>query len=471
MLLPEDQGHSLYLPAPLRLKLSPFDRLVILTLLGLALLLALLIWRGDHVGVRIVALQPADGRTGVSSRTSIRVTFDRQMVSPAAALPLIISPAVSGTLRWEGTTLIFAPARPLASETTYTVKLAAGLQSDQGRLLLDPVTWKFHTGRPRILYIAPDTGGQDQLFLMTPPGGEPSRLTEAPEGIADYTLSPDGTAVAYSALRPDGGSDLWLVSLDNGEQRPLQLCPNATCSSVTWFPGGGRLIYERRNSVTPGAAPGPPRLWWLNLERNETLTVFDDSQRIAYGARFSPDGTWLTYVSPGDQGLQLYRLDGSQSFIIPSQMGGLAAWHPEGESLLLTDIRSRGEGFVVHLLAADVMTEALRDLSGEEEFVEDSVPAWSPDGQWIAFGRKPAGASMGRQIWLMRPDGSQVEYLTAEPDIHYGPPEWSPDSRYLLFQRYPLKDLGAVPSIWLFDLKKKSMQEIVASGNRPGWLP
>jgi Tol biopolymer transport system component len=78
---------------------------------------------------------------------------------------------------------------------------------------------------------------------------------------------------------------------------------------------------------------------------------------------------------------------------------------------------------------------------------------------------------MGKQIWLMRPDGSEAHYLTNDTDIHSGLPEWSPDSRYLLYQRYPLKELGAQPGVWLLDIQTGKTQELVKPGNRPTWLP
>jgi TolB protein len=255
----------------------------------------------------------------------------------------------------------------------------------------------------------------------------------------------------------------------SGRQRLLD-CPDGSCGNIAWFPDGRRLIYERRNNLVPGTAPGPPHLWWLDLASAETWSVFQDSQQIGYGAGFSPDGQWLSYVSPTEQGVQLFHMESGEGFLVPTQMGGPVVWDPEGIALLLTDIRQRGEGFAVHLLRADLAGSELVDLSGEAE-VEDSAPAWSPDGEWVAFGRKLAGVSMGRQIWLMRPDGSQARYLTAEPEIHYGEPEWSPDGRYLLFQAFFLREVGAKPSVWLFDLETDRLLEVVKPGSRPGWLP
>ncbi len=457
-------------PPGYRPAFTAFDRLVLLTLLGLVGLIGLLVGGGDRVGLRVVSLSPADGTRDVSRRAVIQVTFDRDVSPPQSGLPFSISPPISGAVRWEGPLLTFMPAQPLAAETTYTVTLAATLKSRTGRALAKPVSWQFRTGQPRLLYVTQDEQERDQLFVVAPSGGEALALTAEPHGILDYALSPDGLTVGYTALREGGGSDLWRVETDGSGRQPLLECSNGSCGNIAWFPDGRRLIYERRNHLVEGAAPGPPHLWWLDLASAETRPVFQDSQQIGYGAGFSPDGQWLSYVSPMEQGVQLFHMETGDGFLLPTQMGGPAAWHPEGSALLLTDIRQRGEGFAVHLLRADLTSSELVDLSGEAK-VEDSAPAWSPDGEWIAFGRKPAGVSMGRQIWIMRRDGSQARYLTAEPEIHYGEPEWSPDGRYLLFQAFSLREVGARPGVWLYDLETDRLLAVVKPGSRPAWLP
>jgi TolB protein len=448
------------------LQLSRFDRAVLLTLVGLALLIGLLAWRGDRVGVRVVTVSPPEGATGVSTRAEVRVTFSQEMASPSGRA-LSLSPPVDGMLRWEGkTTLAFLPATPLTPETTYTVTLAPDLKSRQGRPLLHSLAWQFHTGPLRILYLAPDGQNHDQIFVTALEGGKPTPLTREPFGVWDYTLSPDGMTIVYAAPRQDGGNDLWLVGADGSERHSILTCPEADCTGAAWSPEGRRLVYERRSI----ASADSPRLWWLDLPTDGTTPVFQDDQLLGFGARWSPDGQWLSYVSPRDQGVQVYNVNDGRSFLIPSQMEEPASWRPQGDALLVTDIQFQGERFSVHLMRADLESGRLLDLSGEGE-VDDGWPAWSPDGTWVAFGRKAPHASMGRQLWLMRLDGNQAHYLTDEPEIHYGPPIWSPDGRYLLFQRYPLNELEAEPGIWLLEVETLNLQQIVTPGRQPTWLP
>jgi Tol biopolymer transport system component len=378
--------------------------------------------------------------------------------------PLSFSPPVSGTVRWEGTTLTFIPSAPLNPDTTYTVTLADGLRSQGGRPLLRPLIWQFRTGRPRILYIAPDEQNHDQLFVIDLVGGRPIQLTREPVGVWDYALSLDGMTIAYAASRPDTGNDLWIVDVDGVAPLQLLACPGADCTQPAWSPDGRRLVFTRRD------LPGPPRLWWLDVASGEIVPVFQDEQMLGFGGRWSPDGQWLNYVASLAGGIRVYNLDDGQELLIPNQMGEPGVWSRQGDALLITDIQMRGERFAIQLLRLTLESGELTNLSGEEE-VDDSSPAWSPDGVWIAFGRKAPQASMGRQLWLMHADGSQAHYLTDEPDVHHGPPTWSPDGNMLVFQRYSLKEPGAQPGIWLLELETGALQELITPGRQPTWLP
>src|SRR5690606_20232524 len=213
-----------------------------------------------------------------------------------------ITPPLEGTIRWEGRRAVFEPAVPLAPDTHYTITIPPGLRSTQGRQMVRPVTWEFQTGHPRILYLTWDEANHNQLHLIDPAGGEPQQLTNAPLGLSDYGVSPDGRQIVYSAIREDGGSDLYLLSPTRPEETRLLLaCESAVCSGAVWSKDGRRLVYERRTMTEDNAPPGPPRLWWLDVAGGQTVPVFEDSQWLGLGARFSPDGRWLSYISPLSQ--------------------------------------------------------------------------------------------------------------------------------------------------------------------------
>src|SRR5262249_44888745 len=57
-------------------------------------------------------------------------------------------------------------------------------------------------------------------------------------------------------------------------------------------------------------------------------------------------------------------------------------------------------------------------------------PAWSPDGQWIAYASDAAGSS---DIWIQRVAETQAFRVSPSP-FEDSQPDWSPDSQQIVFR-------------------------------------
>ncbi len=138
-------------------------------------------------------------------------------------------------------------------------------------------------------------------------------------------------------------------------------------------------------------------------------------------------------------------------------LGGTApAWSPDGEKIAF--MSERDGNWEIYVMDADGENET--NLTNDPD--NDRYPAWSPDGEQIAFASTRDG---GSQVYVMDADGDNQTNLsnTADPSTR---PSWSPDGTQLAF----VKD-GDVAVM----NANGGSQVILDSGNnvlsRPAWKP
>jgi TolB protein len=118
-------------------------------------------------------------------------------------------------------------------------------------------------------------------------------------------------------------------------------------------------------------------------------------------------------------------------------------------------LRSRGiAGWDAVLFAIAVL--ACSEPSGSNMPVrllpQDMEPAWSPDGQWLAFSHTDSATGPG--LYVARLDGSERRMVT--PD-GWGP-QWSPDGMRLLI------GIGYSGQVFVVDLAEDSITQLTDSG-------
>ncbi|MBN1487999.1 MAG: PD40 domain-containing protein [Anaerolineae bacterium] len=307
-----------------------------------------------------------------------------------------------------------------------------------------------------ILYLAGEESGNTQIWELDWETRNAQKLAQLPGDVLEYVISPDGQLILAPVLRTDGGQDLWMIETNNGHAKLWLDCTPDDCTAPSWSPDSQNIIYTR---ITDGTTT----LWEATSDTGITHPFFPDSDIQAGYALWSPDGQQLAYVDPEGQ-VCIFTLSDADTQCIPAKMEARPTWSPDGNILLVTDMRL-GTGFVSHILRVNLQSYMLLDLSRSFN-VEDDAPAWSPNGQWIAFRSRAAGAAMGKQIWLMPANGVEAYALTAEPEFHYGPPVWAANSETLIVTQYSTE---GNQTLWAISIATGSQEQLVTNGYRPQW--
>ena len=152
---------------------------------------------------------------------------------------------------------------------------------------------------------------------------------------------------------------------------------------------------------------------WVSGEIRELLTVDEDGLPQVE----------ITEVT-GDRELLRTNLDGTKQFLTENGVPDESpAWSPDGNQIAF--VSERTGDFEIHVMNAD--GSEVRQLTASPR--EDWQPSWSPDGKHIVFASVRTG---DWEIYVMDADGANVHQLTERPGIDWTP-DWSPDGQRIVF--------------------------------------
>jgi Tol biopolymer transport system component len=244
----------------------------------------------------------------------------------------------------------------------------------------------YRTGTPG----TPEPGGSD-LFVMEASGANPRMVLahDAPGvSVAQPAWSADGRAMYFVRAAPDGTIRIERLLLAGARRQPVISDADNPTASIR-----GRLAFLRTDVKTYTQA-----LWISQLDGRGARALVDHPAFLAMASpRFSPDGARIAFAAAHDPTMTpSRRSDDLRNTPHPLLVGlsGLLGGH--GPSVAW----AHGLPMDIWIVSAD--GRGLQQLTQLGE--DDPVPAWSPDGRWLAF----TGAA---GLYLLDPDRREVKLL------------------------------------------------------------
>jgi len=168
-------------------------------------------------------------------------------------------------------------------------------------------------------------------------------------------------------------------------------------------------------SATPTPLPEPT----ATPSPTPPVVVARSVPSIAYQSREQGEDTWYIHVMSSDGSDRVRLVVGQSAFL------SAPTWSPDGSRIAFASDQSDNADIWV----MDTDGGNLVNITNHE--AKDHSPAWSPDGDWIAFAS--VRDSLYWELYLMRPDGTDVQRLTWWEDASDLSPTWSPDATRLAF--------------------------------------
>lgn len=309
-----------------------------------------------------------------------------------------------------------------------------------------------------------DTG--DGTRLVENANGPPPPLVSAPApGPYGPWPSADGSEIWFTSVtpRPYGSrsgatSAIMRVSSEGGPPRPVTVEGTPALKPLL-SPDGAHLVYATVREGRTGLkvrdrATGAER--WLAYPVDRHQLEGRATRDVLPNAAFSPDGRWL-YAAYGGALHRLGVEDGSDTeipFVVDVALevtptvrfshavdtGPVRGRLPRQPAMAADGRVAFSELGRLWITGSDgAEPERLTDTPRAREF----MPAWSPDGRWIAY---VTWDEDGGALWRAPTDGSTPpERLTREPAVWLDP-TWTPAGDSVVALTAPLEStLGAPP--------------------------
>jgi Tol biopolymer transport system component/predicted Ser/Thr protein kinase len=374
--------------------------------------------------------------TGTAPADSIERMMGNEQLKPARALNPAVPPNVEACLQ---RALSISQEQRFPDVATFQAALKSQGASPTLRADL-PTMKEKSTARPPWLWLG--LGGAGLIGLVLVGGGVALALTR---GLPGAKSTPTGAAVVVVNPSSTPASDTatpqpTVLPTEAGTPTPV---PTETPTQAPIvIGGGGRIVF-----VSDRGEGNALQIWTMNPDGSQPKQItFGPGDK--HQPRWSPDGKRILYVAPGGrddlgndlgQDIWIINVDGTQNEDVTHQAGDDVdpAWSPDGQLIAFTSNRINKLD-QVFLMNSDCLNGepnacwSVKPTNISAGFAVESSPAWSPDGNQIAVSTSINGARGRIYIHLPRP-GEPERFDRTDHIIGAENLDWAPDNSGIVF--------------------------------------
>jgi dipeptidyl aminopeptidase/acylaminoacyl peptidase len=272
------------------------------------------------------------------------------------------------------------------------------------------------------------------IWIVPTSGGESLQLTQSGHDSSPV-WSPDGKTIAFLSSR-SGESQVYLLSMDGGEARPLTHLSTGM-DIVKWSPDGKMIAFT--SGVYPDCKDDA-----CNSARDSEKEKDKVKAHVAEHLLYRHWTHWNEgkrshlFVAAADGGGTPRDLTAGANYDVPpDERGGPADlnFSPDSREICFTAvtdpveaISTNGDLFVVPVAGGEI-----KRITKQPGF--DGEPTYSPDGKYIAYHAQltPGYESDRWHVMLFDRASGKIENLTEGIDRSAGELAWSADSKTIYF--------------------------------------